>query len=153
MADMDAIRRGLAALLRTALPADEGHVSAYFRTVPPTPCLQVIGPDGPDAMTATDFGDGRDFQIAIEACLSLDNEISAQMKLDTLIDAVAIAVESDNSPAGSLFSRWQDDNTILTGQDPAADSVAFVRYRGASPFRTEANTKLLTATWLIEVLA
>jgi len=149
--DFDDIRRGIAALLRTALPADEGHVDAYFRDSPPVPALQVVGPR---EMERIDYGTGRRWLIAVEGCFGLTNEVMAQKKLDALIEPVADAVESDTTTTGALFSRLQDDGTILTAQAAAAQSVAFVRLEQPSKQQTETEAdRLLVASWLFEVLS
>lgn len=150
MADLTDIRQGMAALLRAALPADKGHVSAWFEDSPNTPSLQVAGVEEMDRI---DFVDGGKWLIAVEGCIGLTTEVGAQKLLDGLVDAVADAVESDGTPNGALFSRLQEDGTILTNQSAAADAVAFVRYRGQGKHTADDGTQLLLASWLFEVIA
>lgn len=150
MPDFDDIRRGLAANLRTVLAEDDGHVDAYFRDSPPVPCLQVAGVT---EMTKTDFGDGRHYLFVVEGCFGLVSEVVAQKLLDRLIDEVADAGEADNMPAGSLFSRLQDDGTILTNQAAAADCVAFTRYLGQGKTTPDGDSvKILVASWEFQVI-
>lgn len=149
MSQFDDIRRGLAAELRTVLAEDDGHVSAYFRTKPSMPALMV---EGIERMTKTDFGDGRSYIVRIEGLFSLAAEIDGQKKLDALIDTVAAALEASNSPQGALFSRYQDDNTVLAAQPAAAGSVAFVEYRGGARVPIEGTAaQAISATWVCEV--
>ncbi len=147
MADFDAIRRGIAAQLRTVLPEDQGHVSAYWEAAPKANALQV---EGIERMVKDDFGDGRSYLIRIEGVFPLNNEISAQKTLDGLIDTVADVIEADQY----LTSRYQDDNTVLTGQAAACDAIAFNEYRGAGLTTLPGGTvKAMVAVWVAEVLA
>ena len=107
---------------------------------------------GVDEYEANDFADGRTRQIVIEACLGLTTDIGAQKLLDGLLDTVPAAVEADNSAAGALFSRLQEDGTVLAAQPAAADSVNFVRYRGQSRFTLRNGTEVLLASWQIQVI-
>ena len=150
MPDFDDIRRGLAAQLRTVLPETEGHVSAYFRTAPLLPTLQVAGVNRMEKSTYR--GVSRSYRFLIEGVFSLGDEIRAQRQLDGLIDDVATALEADQTPTGALFSRYQDDNTVLAGQPAAAGSVAFIDYLGAINTTFDGTTdRVLSATWVFEV--
>ena len=101
-------------------------------------------------MTHTDFGDGRRYLFVVEGAFGL---MAAQQRLlDSLVDEVAAAGETDNAPTGSLFSRLQDDGTVLAGQPAAAATVAFTRYSGQAKFTPEDGQKILLATWEFEVL-
>ncbi len=150
MADLEAIRRGLAALLRDALPETEGQVSPWLIANPTKLSLQVAGID---EMTRTDFADGTRWVFLIEASLSDASNQGSQRTLDDLITAVPEALEDDETSAGALTKRLQDDGTVDTGEDPAADSVAFLEYRGAQRVTREGGGTMLSATWAVEVLA
>lgn len=154
MADITAIRRGLAALLRDALPADEGHVYPWLQDgpLPVTLCVAGIVPDGIEYLTfGTDPGVAITF--AIEAWLGAF-DIAAQRKLDELLssDAVASTLEGDQTAAGALTKRLQDDGTVLTGQTPAADSVVVEGYQGQTRL-ARGTGEVLLATWLVKVVA
>lgn len=152
MADVEAIRRGLAAQLRTVLPANRGHVSAYFDPAPRMPCLQVAGVQ---RMERNDFGDGRTFDFVIEGVFSMSHTDSgAQRLLDEFIadNAVDEAVEADGDGAGALYSRLLDDGTVTTLDDPAAASVAFVEYLGVSRETLRTGGEALLATWVVQVV-
>lgn len=113
------------------------------------PALMV---EGIERMQKTDFGDGRAYLVRVEGLFSLASELDAQKKLDALIDQVAEALEADNSPQGALFSRYQDDNTVLASQPAAASRVAFVEYRGGSRVPIEGTaTQAISAIWVAEV--
>lgn len=148
MANVENIRRGLAALLRTALPADEGHVSPYFDASISTTCLQVAGIE---RMEPSEFG-GKTWTVAIEGVFSFNAEPKSQKILDTLIETVPAALESDSTPTGALTSRFLEGGTIATGQAAAADSVTFIEYRGAVPEQLKNGTLVLVATWAVTVL-
>lgn len=156
MADITAIRRGIAALLRDVLPADEGHVFPWLQDnpLPPTLCVAGIERDGLKIIT---FGDppGIEADFVIEAWLGAASDIGAQRKLDELLssDAVATAVESDADGNGALYSRLQDDGTVDTDQDAAADSVAMVGYLGQTRLARPTGQEVLIAQWLVKVLA
>lgn len=150
MADLQAIRRGLAAQLRTVLPATEGHVRVYWEDTPPTPCLQVVGVD---EMERNDFADGKRFQIVVEGVMGEIVSRSSHALLDEWLESNAVdgALEDDQGPNGALTKRLLDDGTVQAGQAPAADSVAFVRYGGSGRI-VRGQTPLLVATWFFEVI-
>lgn len=156
MFDVTEIRRGLAALLRDALPEDEGHVFPWLQEnpMPPTLCVAGIQRDG---LTFLTFGDdpGVEIMFVIEAWLGYASDIGAQRTLDGLLssDAVAAALESDGNGSGALYSRLQDDGTILTGQSAAADSVAVMSYMGQERLPRATGQDILLAQWLVKVLA
>lgn len=153
MADLDAIRQGLAANLvplRTAKIV--GQVSAYLLDNPQPPCLQVAGVDETDYDTGG-YGAGSSdtWTILVEAALGLVNEMGAQKVLNALLetDAVKDALESDIT----LTSRLQDNGVVLAGQAAAAEWVKVRRYRGQTRFRFPSGAEMLLATWETEVQA
>lgn len=148
MADIDAIRQGLAALLRSLLPADEGHVSPYWRTTPPVPTLHVFGIE---TGTADDFNDGMDMRFIIEAFVGTVDDIAAQKRLDALVEGMKDAVEADNSASGALFDRLDETGTLTTDVGAAADCVAFVQYRGQQ-LAERNTTQYLTGIFEIQVI-
>lgn len=151
MADVEAIRRGLAALLRTVYPVGAGHVGAYFKDAPAPPTLQIIGVE---RMVPLDMTDGADWTWLIEGYFGTITDRGAQTKLDEILatDQVWEAVESDNARDGALFSRLQDDGTVTTDEDdPAADHVAFLEYRGSSRIE-RGGADALVGTWAVRVL-
>jgi hypothetical protein len=150
LADLDAICQGLAALLRTTLPANEGHVFAYFQDEPPTPCLQVASIE---SVTNTDFGDGMDIRVLVEAVVGKVSEIKAQKRLRELVssDAVAEAVESDQTASGALFDRLDETGTLTEDVGAAADAVAYVSYRGDARLQ-RGQSSYLIGTFEIQVL-
>ena len=147
---MENIRRGLAALLRPAFPEDVGHVSPYFDLAAPGPCLQVAGVEH---MERIDFANGRDFTILIEGVFSASPDPAGQKILDRLLieQAVDEAVEADNTGSGALFSRFQDDGTIDTGQPAAADSVTFLEYRGSAR-DVIGSRQVIVCNWAVRVI-
>lgn len=158
MADIDAISRGIAALLRQALPEDEGHVSATFQDAPKPPTLQVIGVERmAPAETAgmTEPGDlVCDWTFLVEAYMGLISEKGAHQKLNALLSAGGVpeAVESDCDAGGCLYSRLQDNGTVAAGQPAAADDISFIEYRG--PQRVERGGQAaLTGTFAFRVIA
>ncbi len=148
-ADLQAIRRGLGAELRTVLPATEGHVQLYYTDSPPTPCLQVVGVSEMDRI---DFDDGGRFEIGIEGVLGNVNDRASHTLLDKWIESSAIdgAMEAANSQIGALTKRLLDDGTTQAGQPAACDTVTLIRYQGAGRLE-RAQTPLLVATWIFEV--
>ncbi len=158
MADeLDDIRQGLAALLRTVLPTSEGQVSAYLLEKPQTPALQVAGVDA-DGVQIISFGDPPTVQwtIVIEAWLGTVLSQGAQKKLNTFLSSggVADAVESDFvQGTGALFSRLSDDGVVTSGHDPAAQAVMFLAYRGQSIVQTDDGKRALVASWAVQVTA
>lgn len=156
MADITAIRRGLAALLRDVLPEDEGHVYPWLQDnpMPPTLCVAGIERDG---LTYVTFGDppGIEANFVVEAWLGAASDVGSQRFLDGLLstDAVATALEADGDSGGALYSRLQDDGTVLTDQDAAADSVAVMSYLGQTRLARGTGHDVLLAQWLVKVLA
>lgn len=152
MADMEAIRRGLAANLRATLPIGEGQVSPYLLENPTPPCLQVGGLDGVD-YTTLGFGHGGDtHRFVIEACLGRSSDVGAQKLLDELLSgssSVKRALESNRT----LTSRLREDGTVQTGHAAAADWVKCREYRGQSRFTLPNGVEVLLASWLVEVAA
>lgn len=156
MADLDAIRRGVAALLRQSLPEDEGTVSPYFKVSPGKPCLQVAGVQ---SMGRSDFGDGRSWTVAIEGVFSLALDEAAQRLLDRVLTgdagdgivAVDEAIESDADGAGALYDRLLDDGTIDEDVGAACQDIAFVAYLGSARVTLEDGTKALLATWTAQI--
>jgi hypothetical protein len=115
--------------------------------------LQVAGVDA-NGIEHLSFGGSRKITFLIEACLGKHSEIGSQKILNRLLsdDAVETAVESDNSPDGALFSRLHDNGTVTDGHPAAADSVAYVGYRGQTPTTVESGVTFLLATWAVEVV-
>ena len=152
MAEVENIRRGLAALLRQVYPVGVGHVGIYFKDAPAPPALQVIGVE---RMAPIDFADGADWTWLIEGYFGTITDRGAQTRLDELLatDKVWEAVESDNARAGALFSRLLDDGATVTTdpEDPAADQVAFIEYRGSSRIE-RGGADALVGTWAVRVL-
>lgn len=152
MADLDAIRRGLAANLRDALPAGDGHVGAYMLDSPTPPALQVVGLDEIDYDTLGYGGAGDTHLLIVEAVLGRFSDIGSQKTLDNLLsgaDSVKAALESDKL----LTSRLEDDGTVTTGQPAAAEWLKVRRYRGQTRFALPNGNEVLLASWLVEVAA
>lgn len=147
---MDDIRRGLAAQLRSVLSADDGHVGAYFNAAAPATTLQVAGVE---RMEKIDQG-SKSFTMLIEGVFSAGVEPKSQKILDRLLldESVDGAIEADGDKSGALYSRLQDDGTVLASQGAAAQSVAFIEYRGSGR-DTVKNREVLIATWAVEVIA
>ena len=157
MADVEAIARGIGALLRTVYPAGTGHVSHVFKETPTPPTLQVIGVERmtpqQGGMTAPGEWQG-DWVFLVEAYLGLISEQAAHQRLYALLstDAVPGEVESDGDGAGCLYSRLLDNGTVQTGQSAAAESIEFLEYRG--PQRVERGAAgALTGTFAFRVIA
>lgn len=156
MADIDAIRRGVAALLRQSLPETEGHVSPYFKVSPGTPCLQVAGVQ---SMRRTNYGDGREWTVAIEGVFPRATDEAAQRLLDRVLAGdtgdgilpVDEAIETDKTAAGALHDRLLDDGTIDEDVGAACHDIAFVSYLGSARVTLEDGTKVLVATWTAQV--
>jgi hypothetical protein len=156
LADVKAIRLGLGALLRQVYPAEpagsdlRGNVSAYFKDAPTPPTLQVIGVE---RMVPIDFARGGDWTWLIEGYFGTITDQGAQSRLDELLatDAVWEAVESDNNSIGALYSRLQQNGTVTTDNDPAADEVSFLEYRGSSRIE-RGGADALVGTWAVRVL-
>lgn len=154
MADITAIRRGLAALLKDALPGDQGNVSPWLDDNPLPPSLCVAGIDR-DGYTATTFGPdpGVEIHFIVEAYLGAASSRGAQAFLDGLVGGtLAEALEGDQDASGALTKRLQDDGTVLTGQAAAADSVAVTGYLGQTRLAS-ANGDVLIAQWRVTVEA
>lgn len=133
-------------------PPGEGHVSHLFHEAPPPPTLQVVGVErmAPDE----GMGGAYDWTFLIEAYMGLISERSAHQRLNTLLSANGIpaAVESDYDGAGCLYSRLQDDGSVLEDEDAAASDIQFLEYRG--PQRVERGAQqALTGTFAVRVLA
>lgn len=154
MADLEAIRLGLAAALRTALPADQGHVSPYFSDVVTTPALQVVGLDEGEYYTMGFAGGGDSLFFIIEAIVGRVVDRVAQTWLDRFVSAegaysLKAALEADKT----LTSRLLDDGTVQTGQAAAAQFVILRRYRGQARIKQENGQDVLVGSWIVEVAA
>lgn len=153
MADLEAIRRGLAANLRDALIGSKGHVSPYMKDAPSVPAIQIVGLAEFDYHTLG-FGSRQEtYLLLVEALFGRVSDVGAWRLLDGLLsgnNAFQIAAESDQL----LTSRLNDDGTVTTGHDPAASSVTVRHYRGQSVDVTLPDgTKVLAASWEIEAVA
>lgn len=152
MADLDAIRRGAAALLRQALPEDEGHVSPYFKITPGKPCLQIAGVQ---SMERSGFGDGRTWTLAIEGVFPVALEEAGQRLLDRVLTGdegdgilpVDEALETDKTTDGALHDRLLDDGTIDAAVGAACHDIAFQSYLGSARVTLKDGTEALVATW------
>lgn len=154
MADLDAIRRGLAANLATLRTAGTvGQVSAYLLENPTPPSLQVAGVDTID-YDEHGFGSaGEDnWRILIEAALGKVSDTGSQDLLNTLLSesSVKTAIEADTKLTSRLSANGQ---TVTTGQSAAALWVKCRRYRGQSRVVFPNGAELLLATWEVEVAA
>ena len=150
MADLDAIRRGLAANLKQALPGSAGQVSPYMLDNPTVPSLQVIGLDEIEYDTLGFGRGGDDHFFILEAALGRSSDTGAQRKLVELLStgsSVKEAAESD----GRLTKRLLDDGTVLEAQAPAAEYVHVTRYRGQSRFAIPSGPEVLLASWVCKV--
>lgn len=151
-ADLDDIRRGLAAALRLALPEDEGHVSAFFSDNPPTPALQVVGLDEGEYYTLGFKGGGDTWSFVVEAVVGKVSDRLAQTWLDRFAQStgdysIKLALEADQQ----LTKRMLDDGTVSTGQPAAAQYVILRRYRGQQRVRQENGQDALVGSWIVEV--
>jgi len=126
---LEEIRRGLAANLRAALPADEGSVSPYLEDDPTSPCLQVAGVESLDYVDAGMYGGGV-LTMIVEGAVSLaGTSRGAQKIFDRWIlgpGGVREAIEADPQ----LTSRLLDDGTVEAGHPPAADALVVREFRG-----------------------
>lgn len=161
MADLDAICRGIAALLKDVLPGTGGQVSAFpleEGAIHP-PCLQVWGP-GPEGvdevgMTDPDTTSGVRYEIIIEGWFGGVGVRGSHETLRRLLSTLALhrAVISDTTSDGCLFSRLADDGTVTTDEDaPAAEAIKMLAYLGSTRFPSHGGDMLL-ATWTVEVWA
>ena len=133
-------------------------MSATFQEAPPAPTLQVVGvermtPTETGGMAASGDWQG-DWTFLIEAYMGLVTEKGAHQRLNALLSSGGIpdAVESDCAAGGALFSRLQDDGTVLASQAAAADDVQFLEYRG--PQRVDRGGQgALTGTFAVRVIA
>ncbi len=153
MADLSVIRSALGANLRTALPADQGQVSAYLLDSPTSPCLAVAGVDADGAEPLSFRRGAQAWFMVIEAFLGRASDIGGQKWLDKFLattggNSVQAAVLSDRQ----LTSRLLENGTVQPGQAPAADDVGYVRYRGQSRFTVPAGYEVLLASWTFQVI-
>jgi len=152
MAALTDIRRGIAAELRTVLPASSGQVYPWLLDNPTPPSLVVAGL-APDGLEGTGMGAGQSrYLIVVEACLDLGSDIGSQAMLDSWITDVPATLEAANAVTGALTKRMSDDGAVTTGQPAACDSISLDRYRGQQPFTLPNGTRVLLAGWTFEVL-
>lgn len=155
MADLEDIRRGLAANLAT-LKSDGFQVVPYLLDNPTAPTIQVGG------LTDVDYDQefrgeyllvGDKMTVVIEVAIPRKTDIGAQKLLDKLHGSANLkaAVEADNR----LQSRMADDGTITISQEPACDDLRVVRYKGSAPMILKqaggVGMDNLLATWEVEV--
>lgn len=152
MADLDAIRQGLAANLvplRTA--GIVGQVSAYLLDNPTPVSLQVVGVDQAEYDTQGFGANQHSWTFIVEAALGLVSDIGAQKTLNGLLETNAVkdALETDRL----LTSRLGDTGQVTTGHTAAAQRLKVTRYRGHGRARFPNGVELLLATWEVEVTA
>lgn len=155
MADLDAIRRGLAANLAVLKPDPIGQVSPFMLDNPTPPSAMVSGLEtGGYSIMSYGTTPSVDLTFLIEVCLGKVSDIGAQKLLNRLLapsgsDSLIAAVEADNR----LTSRMDDQGKITTDQDPAADDLGFVGFRGQLPFTLPNTTRVLLAVFAVRVVA
>lgn len=157
MPDLTDIREGLAANLDVLRAAGHvGQVSPFLLDNPTPPALMVAGVSELEFLTFGSVGNppGVRWQFLIEACVGKTSDVGSQKILNALLaptgsSSLVAAVEAD----AALTSRLNEEGTLRTGQEPAAESVSFTEYRGQTPFVLENGIRVLLATWAFEVLS
>lgn len=133
-----------------------GQVSPFLLDNPTPPALMVAGVS---EFEYTTFGSpevppGMRWQILIEACVGKTSDVGSQKILNALLaptgsSSLVAAVEAD----GALTSRLNEEGTLRTDQEAAAEFVSFSEYRGQVNFVLENGIRVLLATWAFEVLS
>lgn len=152
MADIEAIRRGLAANLRTV---EDCVVSPWLIDNITKAALSVAGPEraayfeGAFGQLASDRGANVPF--VIEGAVSCAGGLRAgQMLFDQwILWEVPEAIEADTR----LTSRLQNNGSILTDQDPACDSLAVREFRGYRRTTLPNGSDVLLGDWVVELIA
>jgi hypothetical protein len=139
MADLAAIREGLATNLRTLPEATmpERRVYAYLKGRPVPPCAEVE--PGP---TTYDLAMGRgldQLQLKVRVFIGLDTDEHAQKTLDRMLattgpDSVKTAIEADRTLGG------------------AASDARVTGASGYLTFGTDERARVIGAEWTVEVL-
>jgi hypothetical protein len=147
--DLHAIRCGLAAQLRTAMSASQGHVSPYFDVQPPTPILQVGTIESAERLGYGADGGSR-YVLLIEGLFSLEAEVLAQKQLDELVSSQAVsdAIDADRR----LTSRLDEDNVLTEDEDPACDAADVIEYRGSARVPLPDGRRVLQGVWAVQVV-
>lgn len=153
MADIDAIRRGLAANLAVLKPDTVGQVYPYLLQNPSPPSVMVSGIEA-GGIDYISYGDSVSIMFLIEVCLGVVSDIGAQKLLGSLLassgaTSLVTAVQADRR----LTSRMGDDGRVTADEGAAADAVAFEGFRGQTPFTLPNRTEVLLATFAVQVLA
>lgn len=147
--DIEAIRRGLAANLRTV---PDCQVSAWLLDNPTGPSLQVAGFDEIDYLQ--DFGAGSTLRMLIEGAVAGGISRAAYTQFDKWLlrgteDSVVDALLADRQ----LTKRLRDNGTVQTGQPAACQDLIVTRFRGYRFVRTrDGSTEVLVGNWAIELL-
>lgn len=149
---MEAIRRGLAANLKT-IP--DCGVFPWLAENPPKDALSVAGPESM-AYAEGGFGvlasnRGGNMPFVVEGAVSMAAGLrAAQNRFDAwILWLVPEAIESDVQ----LTSRLNDDGTITSGQSAACDALAVREFRGYRRERLCNSTdEFLIGDWVIDIL-
>jgi hypothetical protein len=148
MADIEAIRRGLAGNLR-AVP--DCQVSAYLLDNPTAAALQVAGFDEIDYVQS--FGDDTSFSFVIEGSAGLASDIGSQQRFDRWLGATGDeSVKSALEANRTLTSRLLDNGTVQTGQVALADDLQVRLFRGYRKARLANGSEVLLGDWLVELV-
>lgn len=150
MADIEAIRRGLAANLRAAIPTTDGMASPYLLENPSGPALQVVGFENIDYIRS--FGPGVSLEIVVEGCVPMVLGDGASRFFDRWVlrettYSVADALEADRR----LTSRLRDNGTVLGNQAAAADDLQVREFRGYRRLTIANGVDALVGDWLVQV--
>ncbi len=147
--DMEAIRRGLAANLRTV---PDCQVSAYLLDNPTGPALEVAGFDNLDYLA--DFRRGATLHLLIEGVVPGVDSRAAYTAFDRWLipgsdSSVVDALLADRQ----LTKRLTDKGTVLTGQPAACSDLTVTQFRGYRFVRTrDGQTDVLVGNWAIDLL-
>ena len=128
LADMPAIRQGLAAALARGI--DQCKVWPYFMDDPKPPALTVAGPELTGFQTA--FGDDASFLWIVEGCAQIGAGLAAAQQIfDEWVDPNgARSVNKALLDDYRLNHRLDMEGNLTEDVGPAADSVALVEFRG-----------------------
>lgn len=150
----DNIRRGLlanAAQINGDAAFDQQfNLSPYFKSDPELDHIQVSGQNDQAVLDVAFRSEGvmRDqWFFEVEALIRVGDTHSSLARADMATEALRHYLETD----ARLTSRWQDDNTVLTGQTPAADDL-HVTSVGVTPnFTLSSGKKCVLCTFTVEV--